>query len=160
MCRLGIHVRAHIEQDRYLFLHVGNAPASAGRSTDGSVPSTKRATVITAPVFPALTSASAWPSRTSFAATCTELSFFRRKACEGESSIVITSVAFTTSIGRPVLMPVQLLLNRTFEAHQQHAHAQLARREDRTLDFRTRSVVSTHCIKSYGDHQAPGIPAQ
>ena len=40
---------------------VGKGAASAGRCTEGSVPSTKRATVITAPVLPALTSASAWP---------------------------------------------------------------------------------------------------
>jgi len=41
------------------------------------------AVVITAPVFPALTMASALPSFTRRAATCTELSFLRRKACAG-----------------------------------------------------------------------------
>src|SRR5277367_2542265 len=79
----------------------GKAAASAGRSTAASVPSTKRATVMTAPVFPALTKASALPSRTRRAATCTELSFLRRNAWEGESLMVITSVALTISMGRP-----------------------------------------------------------
>ena len=81
--------------------------------------STNRATVITAPVLPALTSASAFPSRTSRAATCSELSFFLRNACDGESRIVITSVAFTISIGMPAVpMPVQLLPHRRLDAHQ------------------------------------------
>ena len=65
------------------------------------MPRTNRATAITAPVFPALTSASACPCLTIFAPTCTELSRFLRNASDGESSMVITSVAFTISIGRP-----------------------------------------------------------
>src|SRR3984957_1743054 len=79
----------------------GNAAASAGRSTAASVPSTKRGTVMTAPVLPGLTSASALPPRPRRAATCPELSFLRQNACEGESLMVITSVALTISIGRP-----------------------------------------------------------
>ena len=131
----------------------GNAAASAGRSTEGSVPITNRATVITAPVFPALTSASAFPSRTSRAATCTELSFFRRNACDGESVMVITSVAFTTSIAQvALLVPRQLLPHRGLDAHQQHAHAQLTCRQDRSLDFNARRMVAAHGIQGNGSH--------
>src|SRR5579884_542417 len=79
---------------------VGNAAASAGRLTDGSVPSVKRATVMTAPVLPALTKASACPSRTRRSPTWTELSRFFRKACAGASVIVMTSGAGTSSSGR------------------------------------------------------------
>ena len=80
---------------------VGNGAARAGRCTDGSVPSTNRATVITAPVLPALTSPLASPRCTRRAATCAELSFFLRNACVGESLMAITSLAGTTSIERP-----------------------------------------------------------
>ena len=64
-------------------LALGNGAARATRSTDSSVPNKNLATVMTAPVFPALTRPSALASRTSRAATCTELSFFLRKACAG-----------------------------------------------------------------------------
>ena len=61
------------------------------RDVDGLVPSRmmrpsttdELATVITAPVFPALTMPSALASRTNRAATCTELSFLRRNAWAG-----------------------------------------------------------------------------
>ena len=64
-------------------LALGRARPERTRSTDSRVPSKKRATVMTAPVFPALTRLSALASRTRRAATCTELSFFLRKACAG-----------------------------------------------------------------------------
>ena len=139
----------------------GNAAASAGRSTEGSVPITNRATVITAPVFPALTSASALPSRTRRAATCTELSFFRRNACDGESVMVITSVAFTTSIDKvAVLVPRQLVPHRLLSANQQHAHAQLARRQDRSFHFDARRMVAAHSIQGNSSHVSTGLDWQ
>jgi hypothetical protein len=150
---LGIHVRADIEQYGRAALRSRKGAASATRSTEDSVPSPNRATAITAPVFPALTMASAWPARTSLAATCAELSFFFRKACEGESCIVMTSVAGTISMGSPrcecfassFLFPPQ-------GPRGGFEHAKLARRLHCALHFRTRRMVSTHCIYGYGDH--------
>ena len=138
--------------DTFSFMF-GNAHASAGRSTEGNVPITKRATVITAPVFPALTSASALPSRTSRAATCRELSFLRRKACDGRI-VHRDHVRGVHDFDRQVadLVTVQLLPDGAFEADEQHANPQLARGENRTFDFGTRGVVASHGIKSYGNH--------
>ncbi len=112
----------------------GKAAASAGRSTEGSVPITNRATVMAAPVFPAVTSASALPSRTRCAATCSELPFFRRNAWEGESVMVMTSSALTISMGRSwCLWRVQLLADGGFDADKENAHAEFARGEQSRL---------------------------
>ena len=66
---------------------------------------------------------------------------------------MITSVAFTTSIGRSrCLWRFNSCRTRTLKAHKKHADPQLARGEDRTFDFSTRGVVASHGIKSYGNH--------
>ena len=101
------------------------------------------------------------PSRTKRAATCTELSFFRRKACDGESVIRITSVAFTTSIGQVAsLVPAKLLANLRFDPDQQNADAQLPRGQDRTFDFDPRRMVAPHCIQGNGGHISTSVKRQ
>src|ERR1041385_7710284 len=76
------------------------ALASAGRSTPGSAPSTILAAAIAAPVLPAVTNPTACFSRTSRRPTCMLESFLVRTACTAFSSISMTCVAFTTSMGR------------------------------------------------------------
>ena len=71
----------------------------AGRSTPSGRPSTKIAPAITAPELPADTIAQACPDATSSKQTRIELSFLRRIAWPGWSSISTTSVALCTSIG-------------------------------------------------------------
>ena len=60
--------------------------ARAGRSTPGSRPSLRTAAAMPAPVWPAVTTASAWPRFTSSVATRIELSFFSRRARAGSCS--------------------------------------------------------------------------
>ena len=57
--------------------------ASAGRSTPGSEPNAACAAITDAPVWPALNSASARPSRTASAATRIDARGLRRSACAG-----------------------------------------------------------------------------
>ena len=66
---------------------VGRAEMMAGRSIPGRVFSTNRAIAISAPVLPALTHASAVPSRTRSSTTRMDESRFDRRTWEGESSI-------------------------------------------------------------------------
>jgi len=77
---------ADVEQHGNAALGVRKRRASATRSTDSSVPSKNFATVITAPVFPALTIPSAFASRTRRAATWTELSFFAGRPARDDHS--------------------------------------------------------------------------
>ena len=72
---------------------VGTADMMAGLSTPDIVLSTNLAIDISAPVFPALTHASASPFFTRFIATLIEESFLCLRATDGESSILITSLA-------------------------------------------------------------------
>src|SRR5256885_463036 len=65
----------------------------AARSTPGRVPSTKCAIAVSAPVLPALTHAQARPSCTRSTATRIEVSFLRRIASRGLSSIASQVVA-------------------------------------------------------------------
>src|SRR6266702_5358745 len=78
----------------------GRTEMMAGRSTDGSRPSTKMAPAITAPEFPAETMPQASPRFTSSKQTRIELSFLRRIAWPGWSSIATTSEACFTAMGR------------------------------------------------------------
>ena len=71
--------------------------ASAGRSTPGSRPSRRTAAAIPAPVWPAVTIASALPRLTRSTATRIEASFFSRRASAGCSSISMTWLAGTIS---------------------------------------------------------------
>ena len=117
------------------------------------MPITKRATVITAPVLPALTSASALPSRTRRAATCRELSFLRRKAWS-RRIVHRDHVRGVHDFDRQArqtygdLAPAE----RRFLADKKDTNPQLASGEDRTFDFSTRGVVASHGIKGYGNH--------
>ncbi len=79
---------------------VGIIAASPGRSTPGSVPSTIIAVAIAAPVLPADTKPSAWPSLTSFIPILKELFFLRLTEVATGSSIAITSAASTNSMPR------------------------------------------------------------
>ena len=74
-------------------VRVGSCDAIAGRSMPGSVFRTKRAMLISAPVLPAETQPCASPSLTRLIATRIELSFLRRSASAGGSSIATTSDA-------------------------------------------------------------------
>ena len=74
----------------------GTGTAIAGRATPLMRPMRSSAAAIVAPVFPALTIASALPSRTSCAQTRIDASFFARTTVAG-SSISTTSDAPTTS---------------------------------------------------------------
>ena len=75
--------------------------ASAGRSTPGSRPRRRTAAAIPAPVWPAVTTASAWPVRTRSVATRIEASFFSRSARAGCSSMPMTWLACTMrDVGR------------------------------------------------------------
>src|SRR3972149_861836 len=80
---------------------VGRAAAMAGGSTPARGPRTTSVMAMTAPVFPALTTASASPLRTRSTATRMEESFFFRRAVEGDSPISTTSEAWRTLMGRP-----------------------------------------------------------
>ena len=82
-------------------LRFGTTAHKAGRSTPSRTPQIILTVVITAPVFPALTTPAARPSRTRVAATRMEESFLRRKAVTGDSCISTTSLAWTISIGSP-----------------------------------------------------------
>ena len=77
---------------------VGRTVDNAGRSTTASVPMTIFTVAMTAPVLPALTMPDTAPSRISRAATRIDESFLRRTAVAAESSIVMTSLACTTSM--------------------------------------------------------------
>ena len=79
---------------------VGKAVANAGRSMPGTTPWTIFAVAMTAPVLPAETTPWAWPSRTKRQATRMEESFLLRSDLPAESSIVTTSLACTTVMGR------------------------------------------------------------
>jgi len=68
MLRLGIDVRAGVEQDREL-AEIRSTAAIAGRSTPGRTPMTNIAMAIAAPVLPAEMKADAVPPLTSSAAT-------------------------------------------------------------------------------------------
>src|SRR5260221_2171734 len=72
---------------------VGMIVASAGRSTPGKRPKAACAAMTEAPVWPALKSASAWPSRTASAATRIEARGLRRSASAGLSDISTRSGA-------------------------------------------------------------------
>ena len=74
-------------------LSVGTADIIAGLSTPDIVLSTNLAIDINAPVLPALTHASASPFFTKFMATLIEESFLCLRATDGESSMLITSLA-------------------------------------------------------------------
>ncbi len=76
---------------------LGSAVAIAGRSIPSSVFNTKREMAISAPVLPALTTASARPSLTRLAATRIEESRLPRSATATGSSIATTSLAATSS---------------------------------------------------------------
>ncbi len=132
---------------------LGKVAASAGRSTAASVPNTKRATVMTAPVLPVLTSASAWPSlhqpggdmhRTFLLAP----EGVRRRIGHGDHFGGVDD--FDGQAAETVT--IQLLLDGGFDAHEQYADAQLTRRENRAFDFRARGMVATHGIQSDGGH--------
>ncbi len=82
-------------------LRFGTTAHRAGRSTPSRTPQIILTVVITAPVFPALTTPAARPSRTRVAAMRMDESFFRRKAVTGDSCISTTSLACTISIGSP-----------------------------------------------------------
>ena len=69
--------------------------ASAGRSTPRRRPSRRTAAAIPAPVWPAVTTASASPFRTRSVATRIEASFFSRRASAGCSCMPTTSAAWT-----------------------------------------------------------------
>ena len=73
----------------------------AGRSIPGRVFSTNRAIAISAPVLPALTQASALPSRTRSSATRIDESRFDRRACDGASPISTFCDACSTEIRPP-----------------------------------------------------------
>jgi len=99
MFRLRIHIRATSKSTETPPLALGKElPARR----DPPIPAFRQnfATVMTAPVFPALTMPSALASRTRRAATWTELSFFRRKSL---SRMILHGdhvAAATISIGR------------------------------------------------------------
>src|SRR5215213_1252861 len=76
----------------------GSIAASAGRSTPGSMPMTIFAVAIAAPVLPAETKPSAWPSATSRAPTRMELLRLRRTAVATASSIEMNSGASTNQM--------------------------------------------------------------
>src|SRR2546425_597149 len=80
---------------------LGTTAHKAGRSTPSRTPQVILTVAITAPVFPALTTPEARPSRTRVAATLMEESFLRRNAVTGDSSIPTASLACTISIGNP-----------------------------------------------------------
>ena len=75
---------------------VGSWVAMAGLSMPGSVLRTKREMAIRAPVFPALTQASASPALTCSMAMRMEEFRRLRRACTGLSSMRMTSLAGTT----------------------------------------------------------------
>src|SRR5439155_26867454 len=79
---------------------VGSTVESAGRSTTGRVPKTIFTLAITAPVFPALTIPEMPASRMSLAATRIDESLFLRAAVAADSSMVMTSLAWTTSMAK------------------------------------------------------------
>ena len=79
---------------------LGKTAASAGRSTPGSAPRTILAVAMAAPVLPAVMNPAAWPSRTRRNPTRMEESRLERTAVAAFSCIPMTSVAFTTSMGR------------------------------------------------------------
>jgi len=79
---------------------VGSTVMIAGRSTAPVRPRTKIAPAITAPLLPAETMPQASPRRTISKQSRMELSFLRRIAWPGWSSISTTSVAFRTAMGR------------------------------------------------------------
>src|SRR5215469_4095353 len=87
---------------------VGKTAASAGRSTPGSAPNTILAVAIAAPVLPALTKPLATPSRTRRTPTRMLESRLERTACAALSSIVITSLAWTISMGSPEVQRYRL----------------------------------------------------
>src|SRR5215470_17599424 len=70
-------------------LRLGRTVAMAGRSMPRSTPMTNIAMAIAAPVLPAEMNADAWPSRTSSAATRSEESRLRRRACDHDGGAVI-----------------------------------------------------------------------
>ena len=78
---------------------VGNTAARAGRSTPGRAPSTLLAVAMAAPVLPAVTKPWAAPSRTRRKPTCIEESRLARTACAAFSCMLMTSLAWTISMG-------------------------------------------------------------
>ena len=83
---------------------VGKTGASPGRSTPGISPSRKKAVTEAAPVFPAVTKASAWPFLTRSIPIAIEFFAFGRRAFSTSamplSSMVSISGACTTRMGR------------------------------------------------------------
>ena len=67
--------------------------------------------------------------------------------------MVITSVALTTSMGRPRwLWRLSSCAHGGFDADQQNADAQLARGENRAFDFGARRMVASHGVHGDGGH--------
>jgi hypothetical protein len=79
---------------------LGMTAASAGRETDSSRPRPSNEVATSAPVFPALKSASTLPSLCSWASTPSEEPLLRRAALAAFSDISMRSAACTTSTGR------------------------------------------------------------
>ena len=127
----------------------GTGTAIAGRATPLIRPIRRSAAAIVAPVLPALTMASALPSRTSSAHTTTDASFFVRTAA-GASSIATTSVAGTSSIAVPE-PDGQQRRDRVFEADEQDADAELLGGLHRARDDLAGGAVSAHRVDGNGD---------
>ena len=115
----------------------------------GSAPSTILAVAIAAPVFPAVTNPAARPSRTSRRPTRMDESRLARMASTALSSMVMTSLACTTSMGRRGGQAIA----RQFRAHhrlrsdQQYANAMMPRSQHCAFDLRLRRLVGPHRIQ-------------
>ena len=98
---------------RYALFLAGTMVASAGRLMPRRVRTMRLAPTWSAPVLPAETKASPFPSLSIFRPTTMEESFFVRMALAGSSHISMTSVQFTSSMpSREMLLSAAVLRTR------------------------------------------------
>src|SRR6266545_3697614 len=136
---------------------VGIKAASAGRSTPGNIPITILAVAIAAPVLPAETNPSPFPSFTNFVPILKELFFLRLTDVITGSPMPITSAASTSSMPRS---PSPRQPQRRFDdlrlPNQNYPDCQVARSSQRSIDLGVRRVVATHRVENDFSRQ-PGF---
>ena len=114
-----------------------------------------------APVWPALKSAAACPSRTASAATRIDASGLRRSAADADSAISMRSGAWRmrTSTASAPGMPRQRVLDDVARADEQQADLQTSGSDQRPADDGVWRMVATHRVDGDSEHESFQLPA-